>query len=72
MYKYEKNKEPLDGWTIRRNKGDIGIIITKVKIDLAREKIVPICLPTPDTFETKSGIDVKFVGWGVVIPYFSL
>ena len=64
VYKYEKNKEPLDGWTIRRNKGDIGIIITKVKIDLAREKIVPICLPTPDTFETKSGIDVKFVGWG--------
>ena len=69
VYKYEKNKAPLDGWkkdgwTIRRNKGDIGIIITKEKIDLSREKILPICLPTPDTFDEKSGIDVKFVGWG--------
>ena len=65
VYKFEKNKKvSKDGWKIFRNNGDIGIVITKERLDLAREKISPICLPSPNTYQGKSGMDVNFVGWG--------
>ena len=65
VYKFEKNKKvSKDGWKIFRNNGDIGIVITKERLDLAREKISPICLPSPNTYKEKSGMDVNFVGWG--------
>ena len=45
--------------------GDIGILITKRKIDIQNKKVVPICLPIPSAYEKQSPIDVKFVGWGL-------
>ena len=80
MYKYEKNNPSLQKrWKIKRNNGDIGIVITKERLNLAKENISPICLPSPETLlsadkssvvsdlptSDQSGINVKFVGWGL-------
>ena len=65
VHKFERNKNiPKKGLKIIWNHGDIGIVITKKRIDLAKAKISPICLPSPDTFLIKSGLNVNFVGWG--------
>ena len=76
VYKYGKVQAPTqeeETAKIQRRKGDIGIIVTHsrigLKFDLKKGKVLPICLPAPDTFTKKSPIDVKLVGWGLRLSF---
>ena len=54
----------LPRMNIFSHNGDIGLIIKKNGLGLIPGKIAPICLPSPDVYYNKNGVDAVLVGWG--------
>ena len=66
FYKYEEDSGVADAHIDITNKnGDIGIIVRNSGFNLIKGKIAPICLPAPDSFNKKDGMNVKLAGWGI-------
>ena len=58
LYKYEKDEKFFS------KNGDLGLLF-KNRGFAPKSNLVPICLPSPDTYDESNEIRVKLAGWGL-------